>query len=383
MRLVLGQTGAPTAVVNSSIAGFVAAAHAHEVLAVHGGPDALVAGKLEPVDAAAMPADLGRTAGSWLGGGRRAMTDADLEDVLDMLHEHRVDGISLIGGNGTMALLAALAERAQRRGMPLRTVGVPKTIDNDLDGVDHAPGFASAARYLAAVLPDLSRDHEAMRSVEPVRIVETMGRSTGWLALAATYHRDRPELAPHVVLIPETGFERTRFVRSVRSALAQHGRALVVVSEGVAPELTAQPVHAANHKALIFGGIARILAEIVTDEVGCPARGDILGVAQRCSSALASQVDLDEAEEVGRRAVRLLTEGGDTAVMVGIDRADDRDAGYRPSYAAVPLAAVAGRTRGVPHRWQTNDPGALTGFHDWLRPLLEPASPAPNALEES
>ncbi|WP_106536265.1 6-phosphofructokinase [Haloactinopolyspora alba] len=387
MRVVLGQTGAPTTVVNRSVAGFLDGASGHEVLLARGGPDALVAGAFDAP--ARMPGDAERAGGSWLGGGRRATTPEDVDRIVTALAGQRVDGLCLIGGNGTMALLDAVSERARARGVALRVVGIPKTIDNDLDGVDHAPGFASAARFLSAVLPDIARDHRAMRSVEPVRIVETMGRSTGWLALAATLPAD-PDHPVHRVYIPELAFDRDDFVADVDRLVGRHGRALVVVSEGVAPELTAQPIHDTNHTRLLAGGVARELAGVVAAELGLPARGEVIGVVQRCASHLVSTADAHEARAVGGAAARLLTDAdapAHTAVMVGLER---RDAGpdrpYQVTHPAVPLGDVAGRTRAVPERWRTPDPRELNSFHAWLSPLVhEPhvtaATPVTTALE--
>ncbi|SCL32439.1 6-phosphofructokinase 1 [Micromonospora pallida] len=367
MRLLIGQTGAPTSVVNASLRGFLAGAEGHDVLALRGGPDGLVDGRFTPVTLADVPPEWTRRGGSWLGAGRRAVTDDDLDAAVATLAEHRVDGVALIGGNGTMALLGALTDRAERAGLPLYTVGIPKTVDNDLVGVDHCPGFGSAARYLTTVVPDLARDHAAMRSIEPVRIVETLGRSVGWLALAATWHREDPAHAPHLVLLPEVPFDRAEFLRRIADTLDAHGRAFVVTSEGAARELTDEPFDAVNHTRILMGGVSRRLAALVTAELGVVARGEVLGMVQRSAGALASEVDRREAAEAGRRAARLLAEQA-TGLMVGLHRTgtDPYAAGYDP----VPLADVAGRTRPVPPEWCTTDPADLDDFHRWLAPLV-------------
>ncbi|WP_091253060.1 6-phosphofructokinase [Micromonospora matsumotoense] len=364
MRLLIGQTGAPTSVVNASLRGFLDAAAEHDVLALRGGPDGLVEGRFTPVTAADVPVAATRQGGSWLGAGRRAVTEADLDVALDVLAANGIDGVALIGGNGTMALLHALAGRAAARGHELTVVGIPKTVDNDLVGIDHSPGYGSAARYLTTIVPDLARDHAAMAGVEPVRIVETLGRSVGWLALAATWHRDDPAHAPHLVLIPELRFDRPAFLASVQAALHTHGRAFVVVSEGAVPELTDEPFEAVNHSRIILGGVSRALASLVRTELAVAARGEVLGMAQRSAGALASDVDRTEATEAGRHAAKLLADRA-TGLMVGLHRRPG-GTGYDP----VPLAEVAGRTRPVPPRWRTTQPADLGDFHDWLSPLL-------------
>jgi ATP-dependent phosphofructokinase / diphosphate-dependent phosphofructokinase len=368
MRLLIGQTGAPTSVVNASLRGFVeAAAVGHEVLAIRGGPDGLVDGRFRPVTVADLPGEVTRRGGCCLGAGRRAVTQDDLDVVLGVLAAHRVDGLALIGGNGTMALLHALGQRARAAGQPLCLVGIPKTVDNDLVAIDHSPGFASAARYLTQVVPDLARDHAAMSAIEPVRIVETLGRSVGWLALAATWHRDDPAHAPHLLVLPESLFDTDDFLGQVTNSLTRHGRAFVVTSEGAAGELTTEPFHATNHTQILMGGISRTLAGLVTAELGVAARGEALGMVQRCAGALASEVDRQEAAEAGRQAAKLLGDQA-TAVMVGVQRtgSDPYTTGYQP----VPLAEVAGQVRPVPPQWRTTTPTELGDFYQWLAPLL-------------
>lgn len=370
MRVVIGQTGAPTAVVNRSVAGFLDRAGGHEVLVARGGPDALVRAALDPLPPGGLPADEVGRGGSWLGGGRRATTPEDVDAIVAGLAGRGVEGLCLVGGNGTMALLDAVARRAAERGAPLRTVGIPKTIDNDLEGVDHAPGYPSAARYVSTTVQDIARDHRAMSSIEPVRVVETMGRASGWLALAATLPvPGDDEHVVHRVHLPELGFDVEEFLPDVAGLVERRGRALVVVSEGVAADLTATPIHAANHTTLLVGGVGRRLAELVTNRLGLPARGEVLGAAQRCASNLVSAADTGEAVDVGRLAAAALLDGSaPTAVMVGLQRRPGP--GYRPHHPLVPLADVASRVRTVPERWRRRDPADLGDFHTWLTPLV-------------
>ncbi|WP_166997327.1 6-phosphofructokinase [Paramicrobacterium fandaimingii] len=360
MTIAIAQTGAPTAVVNRSLAGFMRAVGQTPVLFGRGGPDALVDGTLtteRPTDA-----DLQRT-GSWLRGGRRAVSSDDLDAIIENLESAGVTGLALIGGNGTMAFLDAISTRAAERNTALRVVGIPKTIDNDIVGIDHTPGFPSAARYLAATATDMARDHEAMAGIEKVRIVEVMGRDTGWLALAASFHNHDPEYAADLVLTPEDAFDLDEALARIDSALTAKGRAFVIVSEGVAPELTRQPVKAQNHTRLIQGGVARVLAQAASDSLGVTARGEVLGTAQRCNSALISPVDAREAHQLGELAGRWLVDpAGPTDVMAALDR--DGTA------ATLALTDVAGRVRHVPDEWRSADPRDLRAFHTWLSPLV-------------
>jgi ATP-dependent phosphofructokinase / diphosphate-dependent phosphofructokinase len=376
MRVAIGQTGAPTTVVDETVRGLVEGLSAHDVLAVRGGPDGLVDGLLQPVGVRDLPAK-GPRGGSWLGAGRRAMTPDDVRRAVEVLARQGIDALALIGGNGTMALLDAIATCAAELGTGLRVVGVPKTIDNDLLHTDHAPGFASAARYLSSVVPDIARDQHAMHRVEPVRVVETLGRAVGWLALAATWHRDDPEHAPDAVLLPEVPLDFDVLVKRVDAALTRKRRAFLVVSEGVALDEPEPLFEAVNHTTLLHGGIARDIAARLSSALGVPARGEVLGMVQRSASGFASAVDVREAAAVGRSAAGLLIDrpddavdigGGTDAVMVATVR-EPADA-YAVHFATVPLVEVAGRTRKVPERWRTDDPAALGDFYDWLAPLI-------------
>lgn len=360
MTLAIAQTGAPTPVVNRSLAGVIDGTGGAELLFGRGGPDALVEGRFTTDPPAG--SELVRS-GSWLRGGRRAVTSDDLDAIVDALAARGVEGLGLIGGNGTMALLDAIGRRSAERGVALRTVGIPKTIDNDIVHVDHAPGFGSAARFLASTVTDMVRDHDAMAGIETLRVIEVMGRDTGWLALAASYAAHDPEYSADLVLTPEQAFDRDAYLGDVDRIVRDKGRAVVIVSEGVAPDLTRQPIKTKNHTQLIQGGIARVLAGEASSELGLTARGEVLGTAQRCNSALVSPVDAREARRVGEIAGAWLRDpAGPTNVMVGLD--------VDGEVAPVALADVAGHVRHVPEEWQSSDPRRLASFHNWISPLV-------------
>ncbi|MFV0407156.1 MAG: 6-phosphofructokinase [Propioniciclava sp.] len=356
MELLIGHTGAPTAVLNRSVAGFIEEASDCRIRAFRDGPDGLLSGDWMPVEVSTLP-DESRP-GSHLGGGRRSTTEADITKMVDRIESAGINALVLIGGNGTMALLHAIEAAAHRRGLALSCVGIPKTIDNDLLGTDPAPGYASAASFVARTVADSARDHAAMRSIEPVRIIETMGRSTGWLTLAGSFAFDS-EFRAHMVWLPEQQWDPEAFLRHVDSCLSRHDRALVVVSEGVAPDLTEDPIQDSNHATLLRGGVARTLAALVSAALDVPARGEVLGTIQRSASWAVSRFDAEVARESGRRAAALVR-AGTSGVMA--------DASGQPH----PLGVVAGAVRSVPTRWRTPDPEDLSDFHAWLRPLISP-----------
>jgi len=360
MSFAIVQTGAPTAVVNRSIKGFLESMYSENVIFAVGGPDSLVEAGFSSVSPSAL--DLSRPS-SCIGSGRRSVTADDLTIICGNLHNKGVRGLALIGGNGTMALAAALAQEARIQNLPLRFVGIPKTIDNDLAAINHSPGFPSASRFLSQAITDLGRDHDAMAGVEQVRIVETMGRDTGWLALAATYHRHDPAFRADLVLIPEIVFEEQWFLEQVETTLHDRGRALIVTSEGVAPHLTNQPVKERNHTQLIQGGLARKLAGLVSDSLQVSTRGEVLGTIQRCSSAFIGTRDSREAEALGYAAGMWLkgAKPGDST-MFGINSDN--------TVTQFSLEKVATEVKSVPPHWRTSSLDELEDFYDWLEPLL-------------
>lgn len=364
--VAVGQMGAPTAVVNATVAGFVDAARPRfRVLGVRGGPQGLLAGAVTDLSAG-LPAELVHRAGSFLGGGRHAFTDDDLSAAVATLAHHEVTALALIGGNGTMTLAELLVDQAGRLGHELCVVGVPKTVDNDLTGCDHTPGFASAARYLSLIVPELARDQHAMRSFEPVRIVETMGRDAGWLAAAtATVRRDEPD-PPHLVLVPEQEFSADAFLGRVEDALARYGWAFVTVAEGAAAELTAGAFQSPSFDRPLLGGVSARLAGLVRERLGVWARGEVLGMTQRCAAFVSPEVDRVEARATGAAAARLLADG-----VGGVAVALDREPGdpYRARLTTVALADVAGRTRRLPDEWLPEGAGAAA-YDAWLAPLV-------------
>lgn len=365
--MLIGQTGAPTAVVNESLAGFLEGSPGEQVSFVRGGPTGLVAGDYVPVEKLDHRAGWRGWGGSVIGGGRRAVTSADLDAVIESLARHHIDALSLVGGNGTMAFLQAIAERAEQRGSSLRVVGIPKTIDNDLPGVDHSPGFASAASYLSQIMPDLARDHQAMSSIEPVRLVETMGRATGWLAAAAAFPGESGESSVDLVITPEQALSTECFLSTLEARVADKGRVLAVVSEGVFPDLSEQPVGQKNHATLVTGGVSRLLADQIGQQLGLPVRAEVLGVVQRSAAALSSATDRQEAYDVGYRAAQVLVGSEETGVMVGICRVDGHE--YAPQYSLVPLVDLTD-VRPLPAKWAHEDPRNMTDFFEWLNPLL-------------
>lgn len=372
-KVVLGIAGAPTVVVDSSLYWcYYVLASSCDVWALLGGPNGLVDGTFTPIGKLKLSSSA--AAGSIFATGRRTMTTDDIELIVCRLNDFNVRALVLAGGNGTMALLRAIDSTAKRQGSSLITVGIPKTVDNDLLGVDFSPGFSTAARYLALTVPNIARDHRAMASVEPIRIVETIGRGVGWLALsgAAALSYGDPELACDLCLIPENvGIGELEIFQKVEDALQTRSRAFIVCSEGFPFRETNDAYRAENHSKLLLGGVARRLARALESRFNKPARGEVLGTQQRSALTFVTEADLQVARLVGQEAGQYVLRGR-SGIMVGTRRAASTPLLFH--LYPVPFTDVAGLLSPLPGGFWRNDVLGTGQFSDWLRPLIAPAS---------
>ena len=359
------QCGGPTAVVNSSLAGVIAARQRTGAFGTlwgcRLGLQGLVHGDwVELTDLSSVQLDrLRMQPGAALGSGRYRMQASELPALLQRLQEHGVGALFIIGGNGSMAAGHAIGQAAAAAGyivdgQPLAVVGIPKTIDNDLVGTYVAPGYGSAARFIAQTVRDIGLDLRAMRNYDDVVVLEVMGRHTGWLAAAGALARQVADDPPHLILLPEAPLDEGAFLARVHQVHAAQDVCLVVASEGAraaggaflaeagGPALA----DASGQKMLsLAAGVAPYLAGLIRRELGLLCRQLRPDTIQRASSGLASAVDRDLAELVGTAAVEH-AQGGAQDVMIGVDRQGD---GWQA--VAVPLADVLGRERVVPQSY--------------------------------
>lgn len=375
-RLAVVQSGGPTTVVNASLLGFVEAAWPAEVVGILGGPAGLLRRSFRRIRPLGEDSNEGegllvgsqsaRRPGALLGAGRYPFSSEDFDAAADALLGSGIDGIAFIGGNGTMYLADQLQKRFEAAGSGVAVAGVPKTVDNDLLGTDHSPGFPSGARFLLQAVRALDLDHQAMSSIEQVRIVEVLGRRTGWLAVASTLAR-RSADGPHLVYVPEAPFDEMAFLKQVEATVLDRGRAFVVVSEGLSRDDGPGRFASMVYDRPMAGGVGHVLAESVRSSLGFGVRAEVLGVVQHCASWAVSRRDRFEARELGDEAAHLLLEGIG-GKMVGL--AEGPSSGCS-STVTVDLGEVAGKTRPVPAKWLPGVAGQIDpSFADWLRPLL-------------
>ncbi|MFM8339333.1 MAG: diphosphate--fructose-6-phosphate 1-phosphotransferase, partial [Fluviibacter sp.] len=288
-------------------------------------------------------------------------------------------------GNGSMDTAAKLVELSERFNLGLRVIGLPKTIDNDLEGTDTSPGFGSALKYLSVSLMEAARDHCAMATKPSVFIMEVMGRHTGWLAACGAEARLPEAIASPLILFPEVVFDPHHFVATVRRRLTQSPAVVCVVSEGIRTAdggFYAQQNVAQQYGHEQLGGAGFVVAELLRGEFGVKVHVAIPDYMQRAARHLASATDIAQAEAVARHAV-MLTQSGQTGLMVNIVRESDRP--YQWHCDTVELSEIANRERLLPVEWSdTTDYTLRADALACLKPLIvgEPSLPWSEGLPE-
>lgn len=366
-KIVIGQAGGPTAVINSTLAALTEELkESCELIFLEEGYEGLssgkfIAGETEVLEWIEKNKNI---PGSCLGSGRFPLNDTSVDECVHNLKKIKADALVLIGGNGTMVALRKIEKASQKSGVPLQVIGLAKTVDNDLGGTDHSPGFASAAKYIAKSTLDMSRDLYSMRNFEQVRILETMGRNTGWLAASSGLFRRYEEDGPHFIAIPEERLNEKELLDAVEKSIQKVGCALIVVSEGVEWEKGININRKVVNGQPVLGGISSEIETIVQKELGVFARAELLGMNQRSSAVSVSKIDREEAYKVGKAGAEWILDGM-SGVMSSIQRWGD--IGYNVNIIPVDLKHVVNiGERKLPAHFVTN----LNAYYKWLGPLV-------------
>jgi 6-phosphofructokinase 1 len=340
------------------------------------------------VDLTALPdatlATLERTPSSALGSSRYRPSDAELENSVADLQRRGVVAVTMIGGNDTADTLHRLHLASLNAGTALACVGIPKTIDNDLPGMDHCPGYGSAARYVALAARAAALDTAAMRETDPIKILEVMGRNAGWLAAAAALGREAPTDGPQVIFLPERPRPVRQMLDDVRAAYQAAGWAVVVISENQRDEMDkplagGMPIYTDPYGHAYHESPGAHLARLIQTDLGLRARFERPGSLARTSQSAISSLDLAEARQAGVEAARRAL-GGQSDVMVAIQRADSPE--YAVSYVAEPLVDIAHQERRLPDAFIASSGIDVTdAFLAYARPLLgDPLPPVVRLL---
>ena len=387
-NIVVGQSGGPTAVINSSVAGVYAAAKKLGVKKIYGmvhGIQGFLQDNLidlgEYLDDETGIELLKRTPSAFLGSCRFKMPKIEgheevYEKVFEIMEKHDIECLFYAGGNDSMDTVKMLSDYAAAHNKPQRFMGVPKTIDNDLPVTDHCPGYGSAAKYIATSMKEIIRDNESFGVEKPtVCIVEIMGRHAGWLTAAAALSRGDDCSGPDAIYLPEVTFDMDKFMEKVKYLSETKSSVVIAVSEGIALadgrfvcELgnASDFVDAFGHKQL--SGCAATLANKVAAETGLKTRAVEFSTLQRAATHLASLTDINEAFQVGHDAV-MAAEEGKTGMMITLDRNGDDP--YQCGTSAYDIHAIANVERPVPAEWITEDGCDVNdGYVKYARPLI-------------
>jgi len=382
-KLVMAQSGGPTAVINSSICGVIQEAVKHAALeGVYGAIDGIMGILHEQMidlkkEAPDIVTLLRQTPSSALGSCRKKLDTKDLERILSVLKAHDIRYFFYNGGNDSMDTANKISQMATASGYEMRVLGIPKTVDNDLVETDHCPGFGSAARWVALAMRDMGRDTASGASTTTsVNILEAMGRDSGYLTGATALAREDEDDAPHLIYLPEVAFDMDQFLNDVQQVHDRLGYVLIAISEGIRDRdgnllTTSSMKDAFGHVQL--GGVGNYLAQMVTDRLKIKARANVPGTLQRASVPLASASDLDEAYLVGKMAVTYAIEG-QTGVMVSLVRTSDDP--YICTTGSVPLDKVANAKKMVSPEYITPDGNFVTEqFIRYVKPLVGELQP--------
>ena len=386
-NVLVGQSGGPTAVINSSLAGVYEAAKALGAAHVYGmeyGIQGLLQGKIVDLDDRLddkMEIELlKRTPSSYLGSCRFKLPNPATDErpfvqLFELFAKYCIGAVFYIGGNDSMDTIAKLSAYGAAKGSEIRFIGVPKTIDNDLMYTDHTPGYGSAAKYIATILKEVIRD-SSVYNIRSVTVAEIMGRHAGWLAGAACLAGGEDCDGPDLILLPEVPFDPEKFLAKVDELQRTKPNVIIAASEGVKTadgtylcDLVsgAGQLDAFGHKA-ILSGTSRYLSELIHEKLGCKSRAIEFSTLQRCASHLASRTDVNEAYAVGGAAAAAAF-AGETGRMIALKRISSYP--YQCITESVDVQQVANLEKKVPLDWITPDGMQVTAaFEEYARPLI-------------
>lgn len=385
-NVIVGQSGGPTSVINSSLVGVFKTAKDAGCAKVYGmrhGIEGLLQEKF--VDMSEYVKNdldielLKRTPSSFLGTCRYKLPDYTKDEdtykkIFAILKKLDIKHFFYIGGNDSMDTIDKLSKYSEIIKSDITFIGIPKTIDNDLAMTDHTPGYGSAAKYIASAMKEIIRDANTYPN-ESINIVEIMGRDAGWLTCASTLSCSEDCAGPDIICLPETVFDYDKFLKRINEVRKEKKVITIAVSEGIKTadglyvcEANRQSMHedAFGHKNL--GGTALYLSDFVGAQLGMKSRGIVFSTLQRCASHLVSRRDITEAFTAGADGVQLAL-SGNTGKMIIFERISNNP--YQLKTGSCPASAVANVEKRVPAEWIINDNSYVSkDFQEYARPLI-------------
>jgi 6-phosphofructokinase 1 len=381
-NLIVGQAGGPTSVINNSLCGIIQEAKkSKEIERIYGmrfGIQGFLNGNI--VDLRQEDEEtierLRDTPSSALGSSRYKLQDDDFPRVLEVLKKYNIRYFFMIGGNDTMNTIHIVEEYCAEKGYEIVCIGIPKTVDNDLFGTDHTPGFPTAARFVALSVKQggiLARD---MQKVDQFVIYQSIGRNAGWLPASSAIAKEKESDAPHLIIIPERPLNKENFIKAVKRCYDKYGFVSIVCGEGATWD-DGTPISGSvirdkfgNIEFGAMGGTstAMILHRIISSEFGWRGEFQITESLPMCCADRMSKVDREEAYLVGVQGVRLAVEGK-SGVMVTLERKSNRP--YVCKTGTIPLEEVTMKTKLMPDNYISDDGFFVTSeFIEYIRPLV-------------
>ncbi len=385
MNIAVAQSGGPTCAINASLLGVYRQALKEKciehIFGSINGIEGIINDDLVNLNAVVRTNDdmelLRQTPSTVLGSCRFKLPPVEQDEriykkIISCFERHGIGAFFYIGGNDSMDTVAKLSNYVKSKNKDIKIIGIPKTIDNDLEYTDHTPGFGSAAKYVATTMQEIIRD-SSVYSIDSVTIVEVMGRHAGWLTASSCVLRANGEEAPHLIYLPENEFSVDKFIEDVKKARQVHKAVIVAVSEGVKvnPDeidftFNTGMVDDFGHEAL--SGIGKCLEQVVSKEIKCKVRSIELNVMQRCSSHISSKTDIDEAEAIACEAV-IAAVNGVTGKMMAFKRL--RNTPYTVVIEYIDANEVANKERFFPREWINSDcNNVLDEAVDYFLPLI-------------
>lgn len=366
--------GGPTAVINSSLYGAVMEAKKYDwvehIYAAKNGTGGLLREEfieMERISEERLKLLL-QTPGSAIGTSRDQLEQEEYDKMAEILAKKNIRYVLMNGGNGTMDTCGKLFQTCQAKGMDIKVMGIPKTMDNDIAITDHSPGFGSAARYLAQSVKEVCADVKGL----PIHVVvvEASGRNAGWITAASALAEDGDGVGPDLIYLPERAFDEDKFIEDVKKLLEKKSGIVVVASEGLKNakgEPIVEPIFKIG-RATYFGDVSAHLANLVIKKLGYKARSEKPGLIGRASIELQSEVDREEARLAGELACKAVLEGT-SGKMVAFKRVSTDPYKIEPFLADIDEVMMYERT--VPDAYINEEGNGVTeAFKEWCRPLI-------------
>lgn len=374
MNIFVAQSGGPTPVINSTLYGVLAQSlELDEIKNVIASVDGLEGILRNNIIHLTNKIDLIKNAkeqpGAILGGSRYELTNADLEKIVDKLLELSINVFCYIGGNGSSRTINKVHEICKSRNLDIRCIFIPKTVDNDIFGTDHTPGYISAAKFLLHSLKQLEADIRSNSFPPQIEIMEVMGGNAGWLIGASAIRKKHKNDFPQLVYLPERETKIEEILSDIQSAMKENTNILIMVSDHMKLTSFTSEINHHNPRQKYNGGISYRLAQEIQKHLEIKTSITIPNKLYRSSMNLVSHQDLQEAEIIGKEAIRTALKG-ETGKMIGIERTSSNP--YEYKLIRVDLSEISGKERVMPSDfWDSRNFMPTDKFKNYLLPLLE------------